>query len=97
MLLALPTNIRLGWKGLQGTNTSILQTLINYGHKDFITLCPDVKFAKLYLFVSDKQVKAWSDICVEHMIMLTNVISNILIFDSDEKTCHGKTVNLVGL
>jgi hypothetical protein len=31
-LLALPTNIRLGWKSLPGTNTGLLQKLIHYVH-----------------------------------------------------------------
>jgi hypothetical protein len=33
---ALPANIRLGGKGLLGTNTSLLQKSINYGDKSFI-------------------------------------------------------------
>jgi hypothetical protein len=39
-LLASPTNIRLGWKGKPGTNTSLLQNSVNYGRKKFyITGC----------------------------------------------------------
>jgi hypothetical protein len=40
-LLALPSNIRLGWKGLQGTNTrSLLRTFVNYGLKKFYNIEP---------------------------------------------------------
>jgi len=34
-LLAVPTNIGLGWKGLPGTNTSLLGTFVNYDLKKF--------------------------------------------------------------
>ncbi len=34
-LLALPTNIRLGWKGLPGTKTSSLRKPVNYDLKKF--------------------------------------------------------------
>jgi hypothetical protein len=40
--LALPTNIRLGWKGLKGANTLAYRNLfINYDEKTFITLASD--------------------------------------------------------
>ncbi len=39
MLVTLPANIRLGLKG-SGTNTGLLQTILNYGQKRFITLDP---------------------------------------------------------
>jgi hypothetical protein len=32
-VVALPTNIKLGWKGLPGTSTSLLQKYVNYGYK----------------------------------------------------------------
>ncbi len=32
---ALPVNIRLGWKGLPGTNTGSLRKSVNYGRKKF--------------------------------------------------------------
>ncbi len=35
---SLLANIRLGWKGLPGTNTILLQTFVNYAHKNVITL-----------------------------------------------------------
>jgi hypothetical protein len=36
-------NIRLGWKGLSGTNTpAYYDHFINYSHKKFITLAPDL-------------------------------------------------------
>ncbi len=35
MAPALPANIRLDWKGLQGTNTSLLQAFVNYGSMKF--------------------------------------------------------------
>jgi hypothetical protein len=38
--LALPTNSRLDWNGLPGTNTSLSQKFVNYGQKSFITLVP---------------------------------------------------------
>ncbi len=37
---ALPTNTRLGWKGLPGTNTSLLQKSINYDHNKFYDTGP---------------------------------------------------------
>jgi hypothetical protein len=35
-----PVNIRLGWKGLTMINTSLLQKIVNYKPKGFITLAP---------------------------------------------------------
>jgi hypothetical protein len=46
-LHALQTNIRLSWKSLTGTNSSLLQKSINYGQKSFVTFGPGVKLAKL--------------------------------------------------
>jgi hypothetical protein len=43
-LLALPTNIRLGWKGPSGIHTLSyynLRSFVKYGHKSFITSTPD--------------------------------------------------------
>jgi hypothetical protein len=38
-ILALPTNIRLGWKGMPGTkHSSLLQTFVNYDLKSLISL-----------------------------------------------------------
>jgi hypothetical protein len=34
------TNIRLGWKGLLQTNTSLLQTLLNFDCKKVLQHCP---------------------------------------------------------
>jgi hypothetical protein len=34
--LALFTKIRLGWKGLPGTNTSLLRTIVSYGCIKFL-------------------------------------------------------------
>jgi hypothetical protein len=40
-LLALPKNIRLGWKGLSGTNTlAYYKHLYITGFKSFVTLTP---------------------------------------------------------
>ncbi len=53
-LLALPMSIRLGWKGLLGTNT-----LAHYENsqitdmKSFITLAPGFNVSKLFFFVTD--------------------------------------------
>jgi len=42
-LLALPTNIRQGWKGLPWTNTQACnEKFVNYERKSFITLAPGV-------------------------------------------------------
>jgi hypothetical protein len=38
-LLAIPINIRLGFKSLPGTNT-VVKTSVNYGHKKFTTFGP---------------------------------------------------------
>ncbi len=38
--LALLANIRLGWKGLPWTNTSLLRKLVNYGGKMFYRIGP---------------------------------------------------------
>jgi hypothetical protein len=55
-LLASPTNIRLGWKGLSGTNT------LAYYKKpqitaviSFIVQDPGVNVIKLFFFVADKE------------------------------------------
>jgi hypothetical protein len=37
---ALPANIRLGWKGLAGTNTSLLRKSVNYDRKKFYSTGP---------------------------------------------------------
>ncbi len=42
-LLALPTNITLGWKGLSETNSSLLRTLIIYGRKCFYNIGPRIR------------------------------------------------------
>jgi hypothetical protein len=39
-VVALPTNIKLGWKGLPGTSTSLLQKSVNYGCKKFYSTGP---------------------------------------------------------
>jgi hypothetical protein len=40
-ILALPTNIRLGWKGLPVTNPrSLLRAFVNYGRKKFYNIGP---------------------------------------------------------
>jgi hypothetical protein len=36
----LPTNTRLGWKGLPGTNTSLLRKSVNYGRNKFYSTGP---------------------------------------------------------
>jgi hypothetical protein len=40
-LLALPTNIRLGWKGSPGTNT-LLQKVLTYGRNFFYNIGPRI-------------------------------------------------------
>ncbi len=37
---AIHGNIRLGWRGLPGTNTSLLRKSENYGHKKFYSTDP---------------------------------------------------------
>jgi hypothetical protein len=44
---SLLANIRQGWKGLPGTDTSLLQLFVNYGCKCFITLGPRFAISKL--------------------------------------------------
>jgi len=43
-----PTNNRLGWKGLPGKNTSLLQKSVNYGNKKFYSTGP--AYVKPWLF-----------------------------------------------
>ncbi len=38
--LAPPTNIKLSWRGLPGTNTSLLRKSVNYGRKKFYSRGP---------------------------------------------------------
>jgi len=41
LALALPANIRLGWKGLPGTNIlAFYNKSVNYGHKKFYSAGP---------------------------------------------------------
>ncbi len=48
-LLALPTNIRLGWKrNVSDKHSSLLRKFVKYGQKSFITLGPGVKVIKLF-------------------------------------------------
>jgi hypothetical protein len=43
-LLALPTNIRLGWRGLPRTkHSSLLQKFVNYECKKFYNIGNDIK------------------------------------------------------
>ncbi len=50
-LLALPTNIRLGWKGLPGTNIlAYYEKSQLTAVKSFVTLAPGVNAIKLYFF-----------------------------------------------
>jgi hypothetical protein len=52
--LALPTNIRLAWKGLPGTNTPpYYEKLKLMSIKSFITLATGVNVIKLFSFVTD--------------------------------------------
>jgi hypothetical protein len=44
ILLDLPANIRQGWKGLPGTNTSFLQKSVNYGQKKFYNIGPGHRY-----------------------------------------------------
>ncbi len=60
ILLALPTKIRLGWKGLTGKNT--LAHYENYGCKEFYRIGPRLeklarkKHSSLFsLFISDEK------------------------------------------
>jgi hypothetical protein len=45
---ALPPKIRLGWKGLPGTNTRLLQKSINYGRNKFCSIGPWGLYHKIY-------------------------------------------------
>ena len=45
-LLALLTNNRLSWKGLPGTNTSLLRKCVNRRQKSFITLAPGNSYGR---------------------------------------------------
>jgi len=47
MLLALPTNTRLGWKGLPGTNTLAYYKSVNYGRNKFYDTAPLTEFETL--------------------------------------------------
>ncbi len=42
--LASSANIRLGWKGLQRTNTIFLQKSVNFGRKKFYSTAPSFLF-----------------------------------------------------
>jgi len=48
MLLALQTNIKIGWKGLPRANTLAYfeDSYVNVGHKNFVTLGPEVSRIK---------------------------------------------------
>ncbi len=41
-VLGLPANIKLGWKGLSWTHTSLKQTLIHFSRRKFDNLGPRV-------------------------------------------------------
>ncbi len=56
-LHALPTNIRLGWKSFQGTNTLAYYKNVYYGLKRFMILTPVVNAKKLFFFVTIGGVK----------------------------------------
>jgi hypothetical protein len=51
-MVCLPTNIRQGWEGLQGTNTSFLQTSVHYGSKKFFETGPRRRLKLLGLLQS---------------------------------------------
>jgi hypothetical protein len=55
---ALPTNIRLSWKGLPGKNSSLLRTFVNYGRKKFCNIGPWRQFIKYFFhFDTDSTAK----------------------------------------
>jgi len=65
-LLTLPSNSRLGWKGLQGTNTLAYyeNSLTNYSHKKFcfIALGPRLNITNLFtavIYYVSKQDRAF--------------------------------------
>ncbi len=53
LLQFLPTNIRLGWKGSQGTNTLAYFTFCKIRRKKFITLTAGVSANIKFFFIAD--------------------------------------------
>jgi hypothetical protein len=53
--LALPANIRLGWKGLPGTNAQAYYEIF-WTVKSFITLVPGDRYY-YFFFVNDEEAK----------------------------------------
>ncbi len=49
--LVLPANIRLGWKGLLGTNTGLLRKSVNYISKKFDNIGPRLKKSNVYFVI----------------------------------------------
>ncbi len=48
-LLALPANIKIGWKGLLDTNTpALLRTFVNYWRKKYNNIGPVANVIKLF-------------------------------------------------
>jgi hypothetical protein len=57
-LLALPTNIRLGWKmNVCDKHSSLLRKLVNYGQKSFITMGPGAFFIQRFSSLMVEQNK----------------------------------------
>jgi len=52
VLLASPTNIRLGWKDLPGNNCSSLQTFVNYGRKKLYNIGPWSRFNETFFGIN---------------------------------------------
>jgi hypothetical protein len=60
ILLASPTNIRLGWKGLPRTNTSLLRKSVNYTCKKFIVQAPELPNPNKKYFLTKVVKKVFS-------------------------------------
>ncbi len=64
-LLALPTNIRLSWKGLQGTNTlAFYKTSQLTAVRSFITLAPDMQQVIFKKFWGFMQKTSYDDLTI---------------------------------
>jgi hypothetical protein len=54
---ALPANIRPGWEGLPGTNTSLLLKFVNNKQKSFVTLGPGENVQNPFSLATDAGAK----------------------------------------
>ncbi len=86
----LPTNMRLSWKGLPGTKTNWLWTLVNYWPKSFKTMGPDRLLASPANIRLTEKYREASNTLAYITFMLTKKSNNVDHKAQCYKTSYGR-------